>query len=355
MLLDTADLHGLSAFVCRRLETVCADLLPDAVRSTLEELDYSNRMRNLFLCGSLLRILRLFEKNGIPAMPFKGPVQAEYLYKDSGLRTFSDLDILVSRQDAVKARDLLVANDFVTDPHIPEKQLETYLESENFFELKNRSGAVAVDLHWELTGRYSTYPLRIEDFSGRLETLNLAGTEVRTLCLEDMLIYLCIHGTSHCWEPLELVCSVAEIVKSDGVEHWDALLERASKFRCRRMVLLGLALAEDLFDARLPDRIKSKIDMDGGVRKLEGRTLKKILHGRRGLAESLSWRFSSLHPAVRDNLPDSIRYGFRLLFFPTIREWIRYPLPAPLLFLYYVIRPYRLLKDGLRSSTTRVS
>jgi hypothetical protein len=61
-----------------------------------------NAARNMKMTAELLRILDALKEAGIKAMPLKGPVLAQQLYGDVALRQFSDLDILVAREDANK-------------------------------------------------------------------------------------------------------------------------------------------------------------------------------------------------------------------------------------------------------------
>ncbi|MBI9089250.1 MAG: nucleotidyltransferase family protein [Desulfobacterium sp.] len=347
-ILDLAIEHGLINFLYYHLKNTCKELVPKNFFILLQRYYFQNSARNLSLSASLIKLVNLLKKNNITVVPFKGPVQAQILYKDPGLRSFSDLDILVKREDAVNARNLLFQNGFTTDIIIPDNQLIKYLAKENFFTLISRSGSIVIDLHWEMTGRYSLYPLYLEDLPGSLENAKLVDINILSLSCEDMLIQLCIHGTSHCWDKLEMVCSVAEIVKSNRIKDWDGIIRRASRFKCRRMIYLGLLLAKHLFDIVLPGEIEASMKNDLRINKLSKRILQNILKEKTAYTESLSWRFSPTHFLVRDNLFDMVHYFFRLLFRPTVREWIKYPLPDSLLFLYYILRPYRLIKDGLR-------
>ncbi|MBS3809986.1 MAG: hypothetical protein KGY38_07535, partial [Desulfobacterales bacterium] len=68
-----------------------------------------------------------------------------------------------------------------------------------------------------------------------------------------------------------------------------------------------------------------------------------VLHpGAKG-AGGLSWRFAPMHFLIRDRWSDTLRYGARMFFRPTVREWIKYPLPRRWLFLYYLLRPWRIV------------
>ena len=52
-------------------------------------------MSNLYLTQEMLKLLSAFRKKGIPAIPYKGPVLAQAVYGNVGLRQFGDLDITV--------------------------------------------------------------------------------------------------------------------------------------------------------------------------------------------------------------------------------------------------------------------
>src|SRR2546430_3203484 len=77
-----------------------------------------NARRNLLMLWELLEILDLFTEQGIRALPYKGPVLAAIEYGNLAARTFCDLDILVRKEDATRARDLLVARGYVREHHL---------------------------------------------------------------------------------------------------------------------------------------------------------------------------------------------------------------------------------------------
>ncbi|MCD4720402.1 MAG: nucleotidyltransferase family protein [Desulfobacula sp.] len=359
MVFDFAKNQGVLFFLYKNLKTIHSVLkiqssklspqsyivLDNLLKKTKQSF-LQNSIRNLVLSARLVSIIRLLNHSGILAVPFKGPVQAETIYGDIGFRYFSDLDIIVSPENAVKARDILSENGFFLGTQIPEDQLATYLKHENFFSLHDENKAVNIDLHWELTGRYSLCPFYLKDIQQRLETVRLDKGEVSSLNFEDMLIYLCIHSSSHCWERLELICAIRQIVNSGKIIDWNNLDKRAKNLQCKRMLYLGLALARDLLDAELPEGMEQHINRAWFVKYLEKQVIKKMFFNQKPFSEKLSWRFSSLHFFVRDTFLDAVKYSLRIFFQPTVREWVNYPMPSYLLFLYYLLRPYRLIKEG---------
>ncbi len=68
--------------------------------------------RNMLMSAELLRIMKLLEENGIPALAFKGPVLSQMAYGDITLRQYSDLDVLVKKEDIYKIDALLKAQGY---------------------------------------------------------------------------------------------------------------------------------------------------------------------------------------------------------------------------------------------------
>lgn len=103
------------------------------------------------------------------------------------------------------------------------------------------------------------------------------------LCPEDLLILLCVHGSKHAWEQLKWVCDVAELVRRRPALDWSRVLFQAGEWRCRRLVLLGLAMAHSLFDTAVPRTILQEIEADADipilVRKMPKQLLKNPRHG----------------------------------------------------------------------------
>jgi hypothetical protein len=345
---ETAKAHGVLFLLYKGLKAHGCGVPGDFLQQ-LRQLYLRNSAENLRVGARLVRILGVLADAGMDAVPFKGPVQAEAVYGDIGARYFCDLDILVRRADAVAARDVLVENGFFIDVPIADDQVETYLRHENFFSFTDRAKSIHIDLHWELTGRYLLCPVHMEDLAGRLERQGLAGVEMDALGAEDRLIYLCAHSASHCWDKLESVCAVAEIVRSGKITDWEGLERRAARFRFRTMVFLGLMLAKDVLGAELPGDVEKRISRQRFLGRIERQAVGRLFD-ERGLGDKgLSWRFSPMHFLIRDSAADAVRYAARMFFTPTIRDWIDYHLPSRWLFLYRVLRPWRIVSGWVVS------
>ena len=94
---------------------------------------------------------------------------------------------------------------------------------------------------------------------GESVSIDLNGTEVKTLSAADLLFSLCVHGSRHLWERLGWICDIAELLARHTFD-WPTLLKRAAQADSDRMFLLGLYLAERLLEAPLPAEVKQRCD-----------------------------------------------------------------------------------------------
>ena len=73
--------------------------VPENILKSLKLNFNRNVKNNLLMLGELIKLLNLFEKQGLNVIPYKGPILAIYAYKNLALRQFDDLDIFVNKND----------------------------------------------------------------------------------------------------------------------------------------------------------------------------------------------------------------------------------------------------------------
>jgi hypothetical protein len=173
-----------------------------------------------------------------------------------------------------------------------------------------------------------------------LVTVNLLGTMCKTLSADDLLFSLCVHGSRHLWERLGWICDVAELISRHPL-NWTALLERAAKADNERMFLLGLYLAERLFETPLPDEVKQRCAADKRLEPLAAKIVEHLFNGPEHVPATSSEIFK-YNLGVRKSLSARTRYLVHMLR-PTDGDVGRHSLPARFSFAYYLTRPFRLL------------
>jgi len=330
------------------LDATCSDAVPANVFDHLRDHFRANSSRNLFLTGELLRLLNAFEAQEIPAVPYKGPALAAFVYGNLALRKFNDLDILVHPRDVPKAKKALASMGYQAQYRLSRAQEAAFLRSQREQSFRRDDEKSIVDLHWGFAERHFL-PLDAERLWERLNPIPLGGNVVSNLSPEDILLILCAHGSKHVWERLKWICDVAQLIRVCQEElGWEQVMARARALGSERMLLLGLFLASDLLGAALPESVSQRVRADPTVKALAERTREQLfretdrsanlfLEGREGAPA-----FHTLHLKVRERLRDKIRYGLRKATTLTGEDWELLTLPKVLFPFYYVLRTVRL-------------
>ena len=346
LLLQHAFYHKTFPLLYNSLKKACPDMVPEAVLQQLKSYYLKNAAHSFFLAGMLIKVLRILEQNNIPAVPFKGPVLSETIFGDTGLRSYCDLDIQVHQHDMYRAAQLLIEHGYQLDlkNNLDESQFNKLIQTDTEVQLYNEKNGVTIDLQWDLAGRYFSMPLDLTRMQGRLEQVVLLKHEMLQFSSEDLLVYLCIHANRHCWEQLDAVCCVNELIGARPGLDWHEAVRTAEQLGSKRMLFIGISLAHELLGTVLPAEITTRVAADKKINKMADQVREKMFQDRDAVGNSVvSQRFDLWNLISLDYRRDSLRYGLRLLTDPTKCEWNWIPLPANLAFLHYVLRPIRLM------------
>lgn len=308
---------------------------------------------NFIVCASmtnhLLGTLELFRQENIFVIPFKGPVLAFFLFDDISMRSYGDLDLLIDPNDFPKVHHILLENGYKPEIDIHRAQLSLYAGLEDNLSFIDPQG-MCFEIHWELSGRYLKKPMNLDFACKNLTTIRMLGREVNNLSAENLLIYSCLHGTKHCWEQLDLVSCVAELLwKTESID-WEYIFRTIEEYGCRRMVFVGLLLTERLYGSVISDEISEILLSDAKAVSLSEKIYKSVYafhdENTQRKDEGSDPRFSFLRMSIRDSHVDVVRYCLRLLFIPSQAEWRAVRFPSSLVWMYFVIRPFRVIGAG---------
>jgi len=338
-LLDGAAAHSVAPLVCKRLPELCGDALPAHWRERFRQEFVAGVHRNLYLTAQLVRVLRALERAGVQAMPFKGPVLAEQAYGDLALRNFCDLDIVLPHSQIGEAHRAMESLDYRSESAAA--LAEGRIPGQYVY--RSHVRGTLVELHTEKTMRYLPVPLDWKALERRFETVSLSGQPLRTFSVEDTLTLVCVHGTKHFWTRLGWICDVAELVQAPRGIDWQQAETVARGMQCHRMWLLGLALANQILAAPLPETVARQIGSDARVQELARRVREHYLRG----GESSVSAGERLH--FRANSQDTLATGLRQIGVfatrPTDEDWQLCSLPRWAAPLYAILRPLRMLRE----------
>ena len=340
-LLSLAGRHGLTPILFHRLNSICPEAVPGPIRSRLENHFNANLGYNRFLTGEMLRLLNLFENHGILAVPFKGPVLASSVYGDLSLREFSDLDMMIPKQHVLKAKELLLSQRYLPILKLSPVQERAYIQSEYEYNFTHERTGIRLEIHWKCFPWELPFSLTLKELGRRLKRVRIIDKEVLTFAPEELLLILCIHGYKHCWEALGLICDVAGLIQTHQEMDWDLLTVEARRFGSERILSLGLYLAQELLDANLPDKVCQRIKSDAKMDILAHKVYTQLLKEKDGSVGALETYL--FHLRSIKTFWDRVLYCYFLMVPPYFADFLFLKLPSGLFFLYYLIRPLRLL------------
>lgn len=335
--------HGVAPLVLRYL----GGSAPVGALADLRREAQAASHHGLLLVSRLLRILERFEQASLPVLPYKGPTLAVEAYGKLALRPFVDLDLLVHPQDLPRATELLLDLGYDMFPKLTPARHRSFFRSECecWFDFPDHSSPV--EIHWAVRERLFSFPLEVSGIFQRSRRTTLCGKEVPTMAAEDLLPVLCIHGAKHGWSQLKWICDVDRILATSPDLDWSGMLERVRALRGERLLLLGLAVAQEVLGTRLPEIARERISADGVALQL-ARSIASWLWldasetpGKLGEA--------SVYLRSREDFRDRLRYCAGMLFTPTLADWQALSLPDALFPFYYLYRPLRLSGERLRA------
>jgi hypothetical protein len=318
--------------------------LPDVPSDVLQQAK-SEFERNAFHCMTnaeeLLHVLRAFETAGISAMPFKGVVLAASAYGDMTMRTAGDIDLLIRYGDLQRASEILqqrgyLLNTLTLDDGSPEAK--EYFE----YHFERPSDGMVLELRWklELTQPRFRHELGLDWAWPRRTIVKLAGAEVPNLDPVSSLIVLCMHGSKHAWSRYMWISDVVMLIHGEPELDWNFAHREAKRVGLERCLALGVLLAWHS-GAEVPDPILQLFQADRDMTRLAEFFATNVLENPGAMPSGTVPYFLRILGS-RDRL--------RSLFSPSIlqpneRDRAAIRLPRALHPLYYLIRPFRILRD----------
>ncbi|MEL6911811.1 MAG: nucleotidyltransferase family protein [Cyanobacteria bacterium J06631_6] len=352
-LFDLGSRHQLIPLIYHNLSRICRDAVPAESLALMQNIFAYKARTNLFITSELIRICRLFAQNDIFAIPFKGMTLAMTAYRNLTFRDSCDIDILISKQDFPLATKLLEDSGYETIGYInqvkdnPDLRYGSFLQSEanqKGYDFYNPTKKIAIDLQWSVTvevqSRY--FAVDFEQFKQNATEVKLAGNKLPQFAPEMMVLYLCFHGSKHCWQSLKWVCDLAEFITSHPDLDWQAIEQQAIQLKLKTMLHLGLLLAHNFYQIDIPQSLLRSIQQNTRAKGLYNQVRQLIFTRCFTQWEDYAFIFQ-----ISDSWRGKLQFLKGLFFTPTAKEWNTVQLPKPLFFLYYFIRPYRLTKEYL--------
>ena len=308
------------------------------IRSEFE----SSALNGLTNAVELLDVLEAFNKESIPAMPFKGVVLGASVYGDLMTRPAGDLDLLIFPDDLKKATSILQQRGYQLTTATREDgspAIENYYE----YHFERESDGRVIELRWrlELTQPRFRRNLGMDWIWPRRRTTTLAGAEVPDMDPVIGLLVLCMHGSKHRWSRLIWICDVARFVFKQTSLDWNRVEREAKRSGLWKPLALGVLLASRIGSAPVPEPVLKRFASDRAVNNLAQHFDQSLFHDTFSAPGGrLPYHVQLLGASDRARLLLSIDF-----LRPNDRDLASVRLPKLLYPLYYLIRPFRIIVD----------
>ena len=347
---DLAFDHGLLPLLALHVTSHCADFLPPVVLDRLRAELVTNRQGNLYLVRELLRVLSRFESAGIDALAFKGPLLAQIVYEDTGLRQAGDLDILIHPNDFHRAAEVLRELAYKMEPQLTQAQEKSHLRFDCEIQFVHEDAFSVVDLHWGMTPKTFPLALTADEFLSNRKKVDFAGHSIETFGDEDLVFYLSVHAAKHYFRRLERMTTLAELMRSNSKLSWAAVMAKARRAKAERITCLALMLVESLYGLPVPEAF-ADLAASTGLKNTAVAIRADVLTNltKPNQLQAFRWRLRFM------SADDAYLSLVRAVFVPTISDWLAFSVPDALYPVYYLLRPVRLLADYARRAAAHAS
>ena len=358
---EACETHGVTPYIYCRLQELSGSAVPAGLLEHLRTRFHEICSRNYELAKKMVDLASMLQNEGIPALSYKGPSLAMAIYDGLALRHYNDLDLVIRKEHHAKAVPLMAGWGFQIVPKPALPRVRPFLgrpeDPRNVercpeIEFCAPDSTYYVDLHWQL-GDPFWRPLHpdVEKFWDRAERQDLPQGSVFTLCREDLFLALCAHGNGHRWICLKWLLDIAELLRKAETLDWSRI-EEMVRIRpgAGASASVAVLLAHDLLEVPVPVEAKKILPATSRTLALAAAIREEILlrgessgEERATLLALEARRVARMkYQAVRViSYPGGLFREVIVQVSPNDRAVIR--LPQKLQFLYYVIRPVRLV------------
>jgi hypothetical protein len=335
-LVEAALAQGTAGLLCFHVLEVGEDLLPREIAEAAAAYVAFRRAEHDRAVGDLGAVLDALAASAVTAMPYKGVVLAAQCYADPALRGCRDLDVLIHERDIAATMAALAGLGY--------HSLQTGLSPRRmrrFYDYNGQDALVAddrmpVEPHWRLGPRTLGADIDTASLLAGGCTIALNGRAFPCPSREDSLLICGLHGSKEEWSRLIWIADIAELLRGGEEFDWTAIFSRADRAGIRRMLLIGVALAENLLGVTVPRAAARALANDRTAQRLAAEAAARLF-ARGGLTPSV-YRISRFRLHMRERLMDRLRYVAATLLTARVQHFRVVDLPERLAFLYPLVR-----------------
>jgi hypothetical protein len=297
---------------------------------------------------SLLRIVRCLDERGIPYLSLKGPALGQLLYGSALIKESGDIDILVRPQDTLAAIAALQSIGMVpspTPPHDAQTWKTIQLLGKDWI-LDDSVTGCHVELHWKVEINPFLLSTRFDDWFARKSCINIGGSMVNMLCLQDLFIQVMVHGARSMWTRLHWLLDFDALLRRNDID-WQQVTDVIANDGLQQILHYSWNLSHRMLDTPLPAALARLIEQASPKQQLRTQKLTEATQLAMRKRRNIQWLSIRL---CYFRLKQKIRFQlFELmtLIGPHQPDVMHLPLPIYLFPIYFLLRPWFVVQRRL--------
>jgi hypothetical protein len=231
--------------------------------------------RNMVMLHHAAGILRALQERGIEVIVLKGLYLVEQVYPEIGLRTFSDLDLLVRREQLADALTLMQNQGYRLSTWYDPQAQNTDIKHLPPLE---KAQYPTLELHWSILEEDEPFEIEAAGLWERAVETTIAGVKTRALDSEDFLLHLALHFTyqHRLRGGLRNLYDIAEVLEQRMARmNWQKLLATAQQWGAQRVTWLTFQLVEGVTGVTAPKEVMTALLPEGADSSAVGAALEQ--------------------------------------------------------------------------------
>jgi len=322
--------------------------IPNHILETLQNYYYKTLSRNTVLYDSFKTVIAAWHEQGIVTIALKGIYLAECVYDDIGIRQLSDMDLLVSSDDAGQCEKILIEGGFIPDKSAKSKFIKKEKDSKHLPMLVKNG--VGVEIHKTLIIADPDFNIPLSDFWEHTQRVDIAETSVLVFQPNYLLLHICMHLDEHFVDARIHFIAYADIVwiihKYNDRIDWDEFDAMCKRYNCEQNVYRHLFLCHTYLGVSIPEKIRSRFSLccddyitDFFINQLQCNSNFVPKKRNRNITELKKMK----------GIGNKIRFLLGDLFPSKLFMYSRYKIKNPkALYWYYVVRLFDGMISGIR-------
>ena len=301
-------------------------------------------VRNTIFLDDAETLFTKLRAAGIATAGLKGIYLLENVYGNIGTRSMNDIDILVRKQDLAECIQVFeglgykpnsyfnLKDENIDTKHVPAMQIP---------------GGPLVEMHWTLLEEDEPFTIDAQALWQRMMPVKIANVDAVALCVEDLVLHLCLHLTYQHYLQLGLrgLLDIALVIDKfkDEID-WQKLVVIAQSWGSEKATALTLELIETQLNVPIPGEVISAL-LPGGIEPALFENARSQLFERKKFEIRLTPDLLEMN--TNKNVFSKIRIGFTRVFIPRIALARIYNVSpkSPKIVWYYLFRLSYLVKN----------